>query len=222
MSHGHGGALDAGAGGSLLLSFGLFLVAWILMTAAMMLPTALPMVLTFARLVQARPDGTRRVTFFVLGYLAAWVGFGAVAYNLDLQIHAAVHLSAFLASHTELISGGVLLVAGVYQFAPLKARCLRQCRSALGFLMDSWRDGLSGAWRMGLRHGLFCVGCCWALMLVMFALGMSQLSWMLGLTLLMFVEKVARRGEMIGHGAGVLFVLASLATLVGLIHPATM
>jgi predicted metal-binding membrane protein len=222
MSHAHGGALDEGAGGSLLLSFGLFLVAWVVMTGAMMLPTALPMVLTFGRLVQARSDGTRRVTFFVLGYVAAWAGFGAVAYNLDLQIHAAVHYSPFLASHTELISGGVLLLAGVYQFAPLKARCLRQCRSSLGFLMDSWREGWSGAWRMGLRHGIFCVGCCWALMLVMFALGMAQLGWMLGLTFLMFVEKVARRGELIGHGAGLLFILAGLAAVLGFIHPASM
>src|SRR5579871_5041702 len=95
MSHGHGGALDEGAGGLPLLSFGLFLVAWVVMTAAMMLPTALPMVLTFGRLVQARPDSSRRVTFFALGYLAAWAGFGAIAYNLDLPIHAAVHQSPF-------------------------------------------------------------------------------------------------------------------------------
>jgi predicted metal-binding membrane protein len=222
MSHGYGGALGEGAAGLLLLSFGLFLVAWVVMTAAMMLPTALPMVLTFGRLVQARPDGTRRVTFFVLGYLAAWAGFGAVAYNFDLQIHAAVHLSPFLASHTELISGGVLLLAGVYQFTPLKARCLRLCRSTLGYLMDSWRDGWTGAWRMGLRHGIFCVGCCWALMLVMFALGMAQLGWMLGLTFLMFVEKVAWRGELVGRAAGPLFVLAGLAAVLGFIHPASM
>ena len=219
MSHGYGSALDEGSEGSALLSFGLFLVAWVVMTTAMMLPTALPMVLTFARLVQTRPGGARRVAFFVMGYLVAWAGFGVVAYNVDLQIRAAVHHSQFLAGHTELLSGGVLLLAGVYQFSPLKARCLRQCRSSLGFLMNAWREGWGGAWLMGAHHGIFCIGCCWALMLVMFALGVAQLGWMLGLALLMFVEKVARRGELVGHGAGLLFLFAGLATLAGYIGP---
>jgi len=216
-SHGHGGALGELPEGSALLSFGLFLLAWMVMTMTMMLPTALPVVLTFTRLVQTRPGGAQRVAFFVMGYLAVWAGFGVVAYNVDLQIHAAVHHSPFLASHTELLSGGVLLLAGAYEFAPLKARCLRQCRSSLGFLMNAWREGWGGAWLMGAHHGIFCIGCCWALMLVMFALGMAQLGWMLGLTLLMVVEKVARRGELVGRGAGLLFLLTGLATLVGYI-----
>jgi predicted metal-binding membrane protein len=213
MSHDHGGALDGWAAPSALGAFGLFLIAWVVMTAAMMLPTALPMVLSYNRLVQSRPGGAGRVALFVQGYLTVWAGFGVMAYSADLLVHAAVHSSQFLASHTGLISGGVLLLAGAYQFTPLKASCLRQCRSSLSFLMNAWRDGWGGAWWMGAHHGLYCVGCCWALMLVMFAVGMTQLGWMLGLALLMLVEKVARRGVLVGYSVGLLFLLVGLATL---------
>ena len=173
-------------------ALGLFLAAWTVMSAAMMLPTALPMVGTYAQLARPRPNATHRVLLFVFGYLIAWAGFGLVAYAADLLVHRAVRESVFLASHTSVLGGGVLVLAGVYQLTPLKRRCLRQCRSAITFLMSFWRDGLRGAWLMGVHHGVFCVGCCWALMLVMFGLGMAQLAWMLGLAMFMFVEKVAR------------------------------
>jgi predicted metal-binding membrane protein len=210
LSHAHGGGLDQSAQAPALGGVALFLVGWTVMTAAMMLPTALPMVATFARVAQTRPRAARRVLLFVLGYLTAWAGFGGLAYAADLLVHHAVDASPFLASHTSLIGGGALVLAGLYQLTPLKRRCLRQCRSALGFLMAYWREGPLAAWQMGAHHGLFCVGCCWALMLVMFGLGMLQLAWMLGLALLMFVEKVVRGGERIAQLASPVFVLLGL------------
>ena len=210
LSHAHGGGLDRSAQAPALGGVALFLVGWTVMTAAMMLPTALPMVATFARVAQTRPRAGRRVLLFVLGYLTAWAGFGVLAYVADLFVHRAVDASPFLASHTSLIGGGTLVLAGLYQLTPLKRRCLRQCRSALSFLMAYWREGPLGAWQMGAHHGMFCVGCCWALMLVMFGLGMLQLAWMLGLALLMFAEKVARGGERIGQLTAPVFVFLGL------------
>ncbi|HLG70750.1 MAG TPA: DUF2182 domain-containing protein [Chloroflexota bacterium] len=189
-----------------LAQAGLFLVSWLLMTAAMMLPTSLPMIDTFGQLARHKPGASSRVTLFALSYLAVWAAFGLAAYVFDVQVHAAVARSRVLASHTALLSAAALLLAGAYQFTPLKHRCLTLCRAPLSFLMAHWRDGLRGAFSMGFRHGLTCVGCCWALMFLMFALGMAQLSWMLGLALLMFVEKVVCRGELAGSAAGVLFL----------------
>ncbi len=111
----------------------------------------------------------------------------------------------------------MLITAGVYQLTPLKRVCLRQCRSAFSFLMMYWRDGLSGAWQMGVHHGIFCVGCCWALMLVMFGLGMLQMGWMLSLALLMFVEKVVRGGERIGVLISPVFVAIGLLVCAGVL-----
>ena len=215
LSHAHGAALEQSAHTPSIGVLGLFLVGWTVMTAAMMLPTALPMVSTFARLARSRPGAIGRVLLFVLGYLTAWTGFGIAAYTADLVVHHAVDASPFLASHTSLIGGGVLVLAGLYQFTPLKRRCLRQCRSALSFLMAYWREGPQGAWQMGAHHGIFCVGCCWALMLLMFGLGMLQLAWMLGLAWLMFVEKAVRGGERIAQLSTLVLVLLGLLAVTG-------
>lgn len=196
-----------------LQSIGIFLMAWLVMTAAMMLPTALPMVATFARLSQPPSHASGRVMLFVSGYFVAWIGFGLAAYLFDLPVHLAVHRSAFLTTHSQAIEAGLLCLAGVFQFTPLKRRCLSQCRSPLSFLMNHWHAGSRGALRMGVSHGAFCVGCCWAIMLLMFGLGMGHLGWMLALTLLMFVEKVVQGGERVGHAVGLLFLAAGLITL---------
>jgi predicted metal-binding membrane protein len=219
LSHSHAGGFEAGvpAPGGAVAGLALFLVGWTVMTAAMMLPTSLPMVATFGRLVRHRANAYRRVWLFVVGYLSAWGGFGVLAYSGDLLVHRAVDASPFLASHTGLIGGGVLIAAGVYQLTPLKQRCLQQCRSAFSFLMSYWRDGLGGAWQMGVHHGIFCVGCCWALMLVMFGLGMLQMAWMLSLALLMFVEKVVRGGERIAVYISPVFVVLGLLVCAGVL-----
>lgn len=184
--HVHSGALSG---------LSTFLAAWLVMTAAMMLPTTLPMLTTYSRLVQRQPHAANKILLFITGYAVAWSGFGVIAFGADQLLHSLVDTNA----HTSLMGAGALALAAVYQFTPLKRHCLRQCRSALSFLMNAWREGAVGAWLMGAHHGLFCVGCCWALMLVMFALGTSQLAWMLVLTLVMFIEKVVRGGEMIGR-----------------------
>lgn len=169
----------------------LFLTAWLVMTAAMMLPTTLSMIMTYSRLVPS----TTRVLLFIGGYVVAWSGFGLVAFGADILLHRLIDTTTY----AGVIGGGALVLAAMYQFTPLKRHCLSQCRSALSFLMNAWRDGAVGAWLMGLHHGVFCVGCCWTLMLVMLAMGTSQLAWMLALTLVMFVEKVVRGGELIGR-----------------------
>jgi predicted metal-binding membrane protein len=218
LSHSHAGGFEAGAQapGVGVAGLMLFLVGWTVMTAAMMLPTSLPMVATFGRLVHHRANAYQRVWLFVVGYLSAWGGFGVLAYSADLLVHQAVDASPFLASHTGLIGGGVLITAGIYQLTPLKQRCLRQCRSTFSFLMSYWREGLGGAWQMGAHHGIFCVGCCWVLMLVMFGLGMLQIGWMLFLALLMFVEKVVRGGERIGAYLSPVFVVLGLLVCAGI------
>lgn len=191
---------------------GVFLVSWVLMTVAMMLPTTLGMVDTFSRLTATRSGAPRRMAAFGLGYLLAWSSVGLVAYLVARALQLEVDGSMWLRAHVGVLSGGALVLAGLYQFTPLKHRCLHICRSPLGFFISHWRAGAAGALRMGARHGLVCIGCCWVLMLLMLAVGMAQLGWMLGLALLMFAEKVVRRGEMLGYGAGLLFVPWGCAT----------
>lgn len=201
-----------------LLSLTVFVPGWLVMTAAMMLPSSLPMFTGYARLSQgSRLLGTLPLTWvFTSGYLVAWTLFGLVAFTADVWLHNAVGALGTLGQQTPRIGATVLLAAGVYQFTPLKTACLSQCRSPLSFLLNNWRKGPRGAFHLGFRHGVFCVGCCWALMLIMLAVGMANLFWMLALALVMFVEKVTRWAGPIGATTG-----ATLGTmgLLGLVRP---
>ncbi len=194
----------------------LFLLAWEVMVVAMMLPSSLPMVRLFrvASARQPRPAAVQGA--FLGGYLAVWGGFGALAFVQDIGIHRLVEHTPWLALHPWVIGGGALALAGAFQFSGLKERCLSECRHPGAFLLQHYRRGSSGAFRLGRRHGVFCLGCCWALMLVMFAAGVANLWWMAALAVLMFYEKVGRAGDMVAPVAGV--VLLSLAALV-LVHP---
>ncbi len=167
----------------------LFLAAWQVMTGAMMLPSSLPMVRLFvgASRRQSRPGAA--LALFVGAYFAVWTGFALLALLADAGLHVTVARWHSLADRPELITGGVLILAGAFQFSSLKERCLDACRSPLGFLYQHYRRGLRSAWALGLRHGLFCLGCCWALMLVMFAVGIGSLAGMAGLTGVMVIEK---------------------------------
>ena len=153
----------------------------------------------------------------LLGYLAAyaavWTGFALLALLGDTAVHAAVGRSAWLGDRPWLISGLALLGAGAFQFSPLKERCLRECRHPLSFLMHHYRRGLRAAWDLGIRHGLFCLGCCWALMLVMFAVGVGNLAWMAGLTGVMLVEKTARWGRRLVPAVGTALVTGGVLVL---------
>ncbi len=204
-------------------SVGVFLVAWQIHVAAMMLPSTLPLVALFRR-ASARQDHPRAARAAFLGaYLAVWTVFGFAALGGDAVLHAAAHRYPAL-DQPQLIGAGVLLLAGLFQFSALKDRCLQQCRHPAVFLTAHYRRGVGAAWRLGLRHGLFCLGCCWALMLVMFAVGIANLAWMAPFALLMIWEKTGPGGDrgavpigiaLIGLGALVMLDPAWMPDLIG-------
>ncbi len=205
----------AGGGAPLALEAALFALGWTLMIVAMMLPTSVPLVATFGALVRSRPEPGVLVALVVVGYVVAWSAFGLLAWLGDRVVHAGVEATPWLAAHPELIVGGTLLVAGAWQFSPLKYRCLDECRSPLGFILNRWRGDRPRreALAMGVAHGLFCIGCCWSLMLLMFGLGLGSLLWMLALGALMAVEKNLPWGRRIGRPLGLVLVLAAVAAV---------
>ena len=192
---------------TLLASVGLFLVAWQVHVAAMMLPSALPMYALFRRASdgQPRPQATR--VAFVAGYAAVWTAFGIAALAGDALLQLARMQWHGLMHHPELIAGAVFIVAGAFQFSALKERCMDKCRHPAMFLMQHYRRGVDHAFRLGAHHGLYCLGCCWALMLVMFVVGIANLAWMAPLALLMLYEKVGRYGPQIVRPVGVGLIL---------------
>jgi len=206
---------DAAGGAPLPVEAVLFALGWMLMIVAMMLPTSIPLVATFSALVRSRPQRAALVGLVVAGYVVAWSAFGLLAWLFDRGVHAAVDALPWLAAHPQLIAGATLLVAGLWQFSPMKYRCLDECRSPLGFVVNRWRGErpLREALALGVAHGAFCIGCCWSLMLLMFGLGLGSLLWMLGLGTVMAVEKNAPWGRRVGHPLGVVLVVAAVAAV---------
>jgi predicted metal-binding membrane protein len=190
----------------------LFLVAWQAMVVAMMLPSSLPLVRMFEAVSARQASPTTARAAFLGGYAVVWTGFGALAFLGDAVVHHTVDTVPWLERHQFLIGGGVLALAGAFQLSDLKERCLSKCRAPGPFLLAHYRRGAAGGYRLGLRHGLFCLGCCWALMLVMFAAGVAMLWWMAALTAVMVYEKTGRHGDRIAPVVGVLLlVLAAVA-----------
>ena len=190
---------------------------WMAMMTVMMLPAVLPWLLGFAALSRDREAGTIRsawVALFALGYGTVWGGFSLLAASLQLGLQGWGLLGASMGSAAT-AGGLVLIAAGLYQVAPAKAACLEHCRTPLSYFLTSWRNGPRGAFRMGLSHGAFCVGCCWALMLTGFALGLMSLKWMAALTALIGIETLAPHGKQIGRLAGAAMVLWGLTLLTG-------
>ena len=185
---------------------------WSVMMAAMMLPSATPIVLTFSALNRKRGENLRSLSFAV-GYLVLWTFFGALAVAAQWAFQRAGLLSPMIVSNSAWLTAILLLIAGVFQFTPLKHACLRACRSPLGFLMSEWQEGLAGAWRMGLRHGLYCLGCCWALMALLFVGGVMNVLWIAALAALVAIEKLAPRGEQVAQLLGFLLIGAGILTL---------
>jgi predicted metal-binding membrane protein len=211
---------DAGAAGGSIgvpVEVVLFTAGWVLMMVALMLPSSIPLVLVFAAIVGRRPAPAALVALLLAGYLVVWTAFGAAAWVLDRGIHAAVDAWPFLAAHLQLIIGTTLLAAGLWQFSPLRDRCLDECRSPLGFVMNRWagRSVRREAFRMGIAHGAFCVGCCWSLMLVMFGVGLGSLTAMLALGALTAVEKNLPWGRRLTRPLGVVLVLAAVFSVAG-------
>lgn len=204
-----------GLGGHYLALALVFAGGWALMTVAMMLPTSLPLVAVFRSVVRGRADRAELVILLVVGYISVWVVFAAFAHAADLGIHKGVDRIGWLGAHAWIISAATVFWAGVYQFTALKYRCLDKCRSPVSFVMGHWRGGNEHlqALRLGAHHGLFCVGCCWSLMLLMFAVGAGNIGWMLILAAVMAVEKNMPWGRRLSAPLGIALVVWGVTLL---------
>jgi predicted metal-binding membrane protein len=184
-------------------------VMWAVMMVAMMVPSAAPMILVFATVSRQRREQRRPfipASVFLLGYVAIWCGFAAAATGAQWGLHSTALLSPMLVSTSPFLGGALLLVAGLFQWSPLKSMCLTRCRTPLGFLMSEWREGPKGVFVMGVRHGIFCLGCCWALMALLLVLGVMNLLWIAALAGFVLIEKVAPAGQWVSRVTGVLLV----------------
>ena len=185
--------MDEGPGTD-LGSLGFYVTAWVVMMAAMMFPSIVPMVTVYQRVQRTRQSQGRGLAgatpLFVAGYIACWTAFGLVAYGLFAFV-SSLDIDALSWDEAgPYLAGGVLVAAAIYQLTPLKDACLSRCRGPLAFLMGSWRNGRAGALRMGVEHGAWCVGCCWALMASLFALGIMSVGWMIFVAALIAIEKL--------------------------------
>jgi predicted metal-binding membrane protein len=193
---------------------------WAVMMVAMMLPSAAPTVLLYARVVRhAEAQGRTRnasasIAAFLLGYLTLWILFSALAVALQFALEQSGAISAMMSSRSALLSRVLLIAAGLYQLTPLKRACLAHCRTPAAFIATHWRPGVAGAWRMGLAHGTYCVGCCAVLMLLLFVGGVMNLIWLAGLTLLVAVEKLVPLGPAAGKVIAGLLIAAGAVLLI--------
>jgi predicted metal-binding membrane protein len=200
----------------LLLKLLLFLATWQVMTVAMMLPSTLPMVRLFVKASREQSHPRLAVLTFLGAYVAVWTGFAIVAFVGDIGLHQLVHRLSWLHHRPSIIAGLTLMLAGGFQFSSLKEQCLNACRHPLSFLTHHYQRGLQAAWNLGIRHGLYCLGCCWALMLVMFAVGVGHFTWMIVLTVVMTLERTWKRGRELVPIVGVAFLAWGVLVL---LHP---
>ncbi len=195
------------------------LAMWWIMMIGMMLPSAAPIILTFAAINRGRRSRGQPYTptaLFAAGYLLAWGGFSAAATVAQWVLEQASLLAPMAMKTTSPLLGGLLFIAaGLYQLTPLKNACLTSCRSPFDFVVNHWRDGAGGALRMGVAHGLYCLGCCWVLMALLFAVGAMNLVWVAALTVIVLVEKLFPYGEQIGRIGGLLLIAWGAWLLVG-------
>jgi predicted metal-binding membrane protein len=201
------GTTEAGAWGLAQL-LALF-VMWAVMMVGMMVPSAAPMMLLVLGVYRNRTgdDARRCAIAFIAGYLIAWVGFSVLAAITQFAFHQSAMLSQEMAMRSALVAGPLLLAAGIYQWLPLKGACLSHCRLPLATLASQWREGVNGALVMGVRHGLFCVGCCWLLMALLLVVGVMNLIWVAIIAAFVLIEKLARQGPMFGRVAGILLIV---------------
>jgi predicted metal-binding membrane protein len=189
---------------------------WAVMMVAMMTPSASPMILTFNEMNRRRaPDQgpVVRTGLFAAGYLVAWIAYSAAAAAAQWALHGLALLSPAMVSTSPYLGGGLLVAAGIFQWTPLKRACLSQCRSPLGFILSEWREGPRGALVMGIRHGVYCVGCCWVLMALLFVAGVMNLVWVAAIATFVLIEKVVPAGERVGQVAGVILALIGIAMM---------
>jgi predicted metal-binding membrane protein len=195
----------------------LAVLMWAVMMVAMMLPAAAPMILVFIainRRRRAAPGAPYVDTgIFVLGYLAVWSAFSVGAAVVQWALHEAALLSPEMLTVAPSVGGALLVGAGLYQLTPLKYACLSRCQSPLGFVLREWREGTRGALVMGLRHGLFCLGCCWVLMALLFVGGVMNLVWVAAIAALALFEKVLPAGRVVSWAAGMTLIVWGSLTL---------
>jgi predicted metal-binding membrane protein len=184
----------------------IFLMWWVMMLG-MMLPSAAPLLLLFARMMRKEKGAPYVPTgVFALGYVVMWAAFSAIATGAQWGLEASGLLSGIMVGTSAVLAAALLIAAGVWQLTPLKNACLRHCRSPIGFLSAHWRPGRTGAFRMGLVHGAFCLGCCWFLMALLFYGGVMNLYWIIGLALYILIEKLLPAGVRIGQLTGVALI----------------
>lgn len=203
-------------GESLVLSALLYVGGWVLMTTAMMLPSTIPLLDVFRRLARKRHDAGRLVGLVIGGYLFAWLLFGVVAHLMDWGVQIAVRQNAWIGNNAWALGAIVLGVAGAFQFTDLKYRCLDQCRAPLSFVLRHWRgdNALRQALTLGINHGIYCVGCCWALMMLMFIVGTGNIGWMFLLGAVMAAEKNLPKGRHLSKPlGGALIAWAAIITI---------
>lgn len=199
------------------MSAALFLAVWVAMMIATMFPAVAPMVLMFARIGANKRTAGRSYTatwLFVSGYLLVWTALGVLAYVLALGAETVAAGFDVVSDNAARIGGVLIVVAGAYQFSGLKDRCLTECRSPLAFVMEHWQDGRAGAVRMGIHHGWLCAGCCWALMAVLFPIGMMNIAALAAVTAFVYAEKVLPGASVLRPAAGIALVLFGVAVLV--------
>ena len=195
---------------------GFTFLMWVVMMIGMMTPSAAPVLLLYSGTAAARQERGVPVSVltFGAGYLTVWTAFSAAATAAQWGMHEASLLSPSMRTSSTFFGGAILAAAGLYQLSPLKAACLRQCRSPLGVLLANWRTGPAGAFQMGAHHGIFCLGCCWALMAVLFVVGIMTLLWVAILGGVVLLEKVSPVGAAVARVTGVAMVLAGIALIV--------
>jgi predicted metal-binding membrane protein len=191
---------------------------WTEMMVAMMIPSAAPMILTFAVVQRKRREQEQPFVpagIFVLGYLVVWTGFSLAAAVAQWILHGQALLSPMMASTSRVLAGTLLVGAGVFQWTPLKNSCLAHCRTPLGFLMTDWREGRFGALMMGLKHGAYCTGCCWAIMALLFVAGVMNVVWIAVLAALVLAEKLLPKGMWFSKMTGLLLVAWGIWVMFG-------
>lgn len=196
-----------------LMRFLLTFIMWFVMMIAMMVPSVTPAVFVFSSVYKKRSQYNKPFVsswVFLLGYLTIWLGFSFVATTIQWILHDTALLSPMMKTTSKILGGLTLIGCGVFQWSSFKYACLKHCRTPLDFLMDEWREGKSGAYIMGFRHGLYCVACCWFLMLILFLTGVMNLLWVALIALFVVIEKLAPNGFIISRISGVIFIVLGI------------
>jgi predicted metal-binding membrane protein len=186
---------------------------WVVMMVGMMIPSATPAILLFASLRRHSGTGTASTTLFTLGYIIAWGAFSLAATSAQWALSAGMLLSSSMKSEAPLLSALIFIAAGLYQFSPMKLACLSKCRSPAQFLVEHWSEGRLGSLVLGVKHGAYCVGCCWAVMALLFVFGVMNLLWVAVLAALVLLEKLFPSGPRISAWSGVAMVSMGLLFL---------